>query len=132
MNEIASSIASSVEEQGVATQEIASNATEASRSTVEVTTNIETVAAAAENTRDTAEKVDSSAQQLKENASMLRNQVGTFLQEVSGIVGMPSGQEGYTYHWQMDSHRLRVDPAGDKKRPIARFEITAIPQESAE
>ncbi|MGS4991388.1 methyl-accepting chemotaxis protein [Roseibium sp. RP-7] len=82
MNEIASSIASSVEEQGVATQEIASNATEASRSTVEVTTNIETVAAAAENTRDTAEKVDSSAQQLKENASMLRNQVGTFLQEV--------------------------------------------------
>ncbi len=57
---------------------------------------------------------------------------GTFLQEVSGIVGMPSGQEGYTYHWQMDSHRLRVDPAGDKKRPIARFEITAIPQESAE
>ncbi len=47
-----------------------------------MTTNIETVAAAAENTRDTAEKVDSSAQQLKENASMLRNQVGTFLQEV--------------------------------------------------
>ncbi|MHA7775583.1 methyl-accepting chemotaxis protein [Roseibium sp. M-1] len=82
MNEIASSIASSVEEQGVATQEIASNATEASRSTVEVTTNIETVAAAAENTRDTAEKVDVSAQQLKENASMLRDQVGTFLQEV--------------------------------------------------
>ena len=82
MNEIASSIASSVEEQGVATQEIASNATEASRSTVEVTTNIETVAAAAENTRDTADKVDSSAQQLKDNAALLRNQVGTFLQEV--------------------------------------------------
>ncbi|MEM9630521.1 MAG: cache domain-containing protein [Pseudomonadota bacterium] len=82
MNEIASSIASSVEEQGVATQEIASNATEASRSTVEVTTNIETVASAAENTRDTAEKVDSSAQQLKENASMLRDQVASFLQEV--------------------------------------------------
>ena len=82
MNEIASSIASSVEEQGVATQEIASNATEASRSTVEVTTNIETVASAAENTRDTAEKVDTSAQQLKENASMLRNQVASFLQEV--------------------------------------------------
>ncbi|MES0884738.1 methyl-accepting chemotaxis protein [Roseibium sp. SCP14] len=82
MNEIASSIASSVEEQGVATQEIASNATEASRSTVEVTTNIETVASAAENTRDTAEKVDSSAQQLKENATMLRDQVASFLQEV--------------------------------------------------
>ncbi|WP_299819436.1 methyl-accepting chemotaxis protein [uncultured Roseibium sp.] len=82
MNEIASSIASSVEEQGVATQEIASNATEASRSTVEVTTNIESVSKAAENTRDTAEKVDTSAQQLKENASMLRNQVANFLQEV--------------------------------------------------
>ncbi|KZM51238.1 cache domain-containing protein [Labrenzia sp. OB1] len=82
MNEIASSIASSVEEQGVATQEIASNATEASRSTVEVTTNIESVSQAAENTRDTADKVDSSAQQLKENASMLRNQVANFLQEV--------------------------------------------------
>ncbi|MEM5583272.1 methyl-accepting chemotaxis protein [Roseibium sp. AS2] len=82
MNEIASSIASSVEEQGAATQEIASNATEASRSTVEVTTNIETVASAAEKTRDTAEKVDSSAQQLQQNAGMLREQVGSFLQEV--------------------------------------------------
>jgi methyl-accepting chemotaxis protein len=82
MNEIASSISSSVEEQGTATQEIASNATEASRSTVEVTTNIEAVASAAENTRDTADKVDSSAQQLKDNASMLRDQVASFLQDV--------------------------------------------------
>lgn len=82
MNEIASSISSSVEEQGAATQEIATNATEASRSTVEVTTNIESVASAAENTRDTATKVDSSAQQLKDNASMLRDQVASFLQEV--------------------------------------------------
>lgn len=82
MNEIASSISSSVEEQGAATQEIATNATEASRSTVEVTTNIESVASAAENTRDTANKVDSSAQQLKDNASMLRDQVASFLQEV--------------------------------------------------
>ena len=61
MNEIASSISSSVEEQGAATQEIATNATEASRSTVEVTTSIESVASAAENTRDTAGNVESSA-----------------------------------------------------------------------
>ena len=57
---------------------------------------------------------------------------GSLLQEVSALVGMPQQQDGYTYHWEMDAHRLRVDPAGDAKRPIARFEITAIPQESAE
>ncbi|MGV2978190.1 methyl-accepting chemotaxis protein [Roseibium alexandrii] len=82
MNEIASSIASSVEEQGAATQEIATNATEASRSTVEVTTSIESVASAAENTRDTAGNVESSAQQLEQNATMLRDQVANFLSEV--------------------------------------------------
>ena len=57
---------------------------------------------------------------------------GSLLQDVSALVGMPQEQDGYTYRWQMDAHRMRVDPAGDAERPIARFEITAIPQESAE
>ncbi|WP_417687282.1 methyl-accepting chemotaxis protein [Roseibium sp.] len=82
MNEIASSIASAVEEQGVATQEIAVNATEASRSTVEVTTNIESVAQAAENTKSTADMVDTSARQLEDNAKSLRQTVSGFLAEV--------------------------------------------------
>lgn len=79
MNEIAGSIATSVEQQGAATEEIAVNATEASRSTVEVTTNIQSVTQAAENTRVAAETVDESAQQMEDNASTLRDQVGEFL-----------------------------------------------------
>ncbi len=82
MNEIAGSISSSVEEQGVATQEIAANATEASRSTIEVTTNIESVSQATEDTKQTAETVDASARQLEENANYLRQTVSGFLAEV--------------------------------------------------
>ncbi|NVK35398.1 MAG: cache domain-containing protein [Rhodobacteraceae bacterium] len=82
MNEIAGSISSSVEEQGVATQEIAVNATEASRSTVEVTTSIEEVSQSAEHTRQNAETVDASARQLEENAMALKGQVAAFLDGV--------------------------------------------------
>ena len=56
----------------------------------------------------------------------------SLLQELSGLVGMPNRQEGYTYFWTIADKEIRVDPAGDANRPIARFEVTAIPQESAE
>ncbi|GGB40522.1 chemotaxis protein [Roseibium aquae] len=82
INEIAGSISNSVEEQGVATQEIATNATDASRSTTEVTTSIKNVSEAAETTRETALTVDEAARRLEANAGTLRSQVAGFLQSV--------------------------------------------------
>lgn len=57
---------------------------------------------------------------------------GPTAQGVSQYVGMPVRAEGPTYFWIMDDKEMRLDPAGDRDKPIARFEITAIPQESAE
>ncbi|QYJ06421.1 hypothetical protein [Qipengyuania flava] len=57
---------------------------------------------------------------------------GPTAQGVSEFVGMPVRAEGPTYFWIMDDKEMRLDPAGDRDKPIARFEITAIPQESAE
>ncbi|MEX0342497.1 MAG: hypothetical protein AB3N06_07915 [Erythrobacter sp.] len=57
---------------------------------------------------------------------------GPTAQGVSQIIGMPVRAEGPTYFWIMDDKEMRLDPAGDRDKPIARFEITAIPQESAE
>jgi len=82
MNEIAGSISNSVEEQGVATQEIATNATDASKSTTEVTSSITNVSEAAEETRRTALTVDDAAKHLEQNAGTLRGQVADFLKNV--------------------------------------------------
>lgn len=57
---------------------------------------------------------------------------GTLLQAVSQEIGMPERQDGYSYFWNDADKAVRVDPAGDAKRPFARFEITSLPQESAE
>ena len=58
---------------------------------------------------------------------------GSTAQAVSEIVGMPTRAEGPTYFWSLgDGKTMRVDPAGDRTKPIARFEITATAQESAE
>ncbi|MEZ5682092.1 MAG: hypothetical protein R3E14_12455 [Erythrobacter sp.] len=57
---------------------------------------------------------------------------GPLAQSVSQIIGMPNRAEGPTYFWTLGDKALRLDPTGDRKKPIARFEITAIPQESAE
>lgn len=57
---------------------------------------------------------------------------GPTAQGVSQIVGMPVRADGPTYFWIMGDKEMRLDPAGDRDKPIARFEITAIPQESAE
>ncbi len=82
MNEIAASIAASVEQQGAATGEIARNANEASRGTIEVTSSISAVNDAAASTRTTAGTVDASARQLESNAGDLRQQVSRFLQDM--------------------------------------------------
>lgn len=50
---------------------------------------------------------------------------GALAQELSGIIGMPVGQEGYGYVWQLDDHRLTVQPEGEQDTPFARFTLTA-------
>lgn len=50
-------------------------------------------------------------------------------QEVSGIIGMPSGQDGYAYVWELDDKRLRVEPEGEQDAPFARFTLTALPSD---
>ncbi len=57
---------------------------------------------------------------------------GPTAQGVSQLIGMPLRADGPTYFWVLGDKNIRLDPAGDRDKPIARFEITAIPQESAE
>jgi hypothetical protein len=59
-------------------------------------------------------------------------QYGPTAQGVSQLVGMPDRAEGPTYFWTLGDKTMRLDPTGDRDKPIARFEISAIPQESAE
>ena len=79
INEIASSITSSVEEQRSATQEIARNVQEASSSTVEVSSNIEQVSSAAADTQTASSQVLGAAKGLSGQSSILRTEVDKFL-----------------------------------------------------
>jgi methyl-accepting chemotaxis protein len=82
VNEIASAIASAVEEQGAATREIAHNVAEAARGTGEVSANIAGVQDAARETGTAASRVVEAATQLSENGTTLKTQVDAFLAEV--------------------------------------------------
>jgi methyl-accepting chemotaxis protein len=82
VNEIASAIASAVEEQGAATREIAHNVAEAARGTGEVSQNIVGVRDAARETGVAADQVVASAAALSENGETLKAQVDAFLREV--------------------------------------------------
>ncbi|GAA0576698.1 HAMP domain-containing methyl-accepting chemotaxis protein [Caenispirillum bisanense] len=82
INEIASAIASAVEEQGAATQEIARNTQEAARGTHEVSSTIGSVTHAAGETGDAAGQVLQSATQLHSRAEELQAAVSRFLQRV--------------------------------------------------
>jgi methyl-accepting chemotaxis protein len=79
LSQIAAGIASAIEEQGAATQEIARNVQEAARGTQEVTTNITSVKEAATQTGAAAEQVLGSATQLSQEASQLSREVDSFL-----------------------------------------------------
>ncbi len=79
---IANAIASAVEEQGAATQEIARNVQEAARGTGEVSSNIDSVNHAASDTGTTASEVLQAAQNLSQQGTALRDQVQKFLDEV--------------------------------------------------
>jgi methyl-accepting chemotaxis protein len=79
INEIATTIASAVEEQGAATQEIARNVQQASAGTTEVSTNIVGVTKAANDTGVASTQVLGTAGELAQQSEALRSQVESFL-----------------------------------------------------
>jgi len=85
MNEISSSIQSSVEQQGLATDEIARNIQEASNGTQEVAQNIVKVAASADDTGNAARQVSASANVLQTEANRLKQEVEGFLANVRQV-----------------------------------------------
>ncbi|MFN8760347.1 MAG: methyl-accepting chemotaxis protein, partial [Tagaea sp.] len=82
INQIATGIASAVEEQGAATQEIARNVQQAAAGTGEVSSNISGVTQAAAETGTAASQVKDAAVTLGTQATELRKAVDTFLSEV--------------------------------------------------
>jgi methyl-accepting chemotaxis protein len=85
MNEISTSIAAAMEEQGAATQEIARNVQQAARGTSEVSSNITGLNQVVEDTGAAAVDVLTAADRLNEQAKTLRERVATFLSEVRRV-----------------------------------------------
>ena len=82
VNEIASAIASAIEEQGAATREIAHNVAESARGTGQVSEHISGVNDAARDTGAAASRVVDSAAELSRNGETLKTQVEAFLRDV--------------------------------------------------
>ena len=82
VDDIASSIAAAVEEQGASTREIATNVQQVAAGAHEVTTNIASVSQAANETGTAASQVLSAAKELGGQADRLRNAVNDFLSKV--------------------------------------------------
>ncbi len=82
INQIATTIASAVEEQGAATQEISRNVQEASKGTSEVSTNISGVTQAAGETGQAANQVLGAAGELSKQSETLRREVDRFLSQI--------------------------------------------------
>jgi methyl-accepting chemotaxis protein len=82
VSEISTAIASAVEEQGAATQEISRNVQQAAQGTQEVAANIGGVTQAAQQTGHAAGEVLDAAQELGKNGETLRAQVEEFLRTV--------------------------------------------------
>jgi methyl-accepting chemotaxis protein len=82
MSEIASTIASAVEEQGAATQEISRNVQQAAEGTQQVSANIADVQHGASETGSASSQVLSAAQTLSRDSNRLRNEVAKFLDGV--------------------------------------------------
>ncbi|WP_247876554.1 HAMP domain-containing methyl-accepting chemotaxis protein [Azospirillum brasilense] len=79
INDISSSIAAAIEEQGAATQEISRNVQQAAQSTQEVTSNIGRVSQAATETGSAATQVMSASGDLNQGAMRLKSEVENFL-----------------------------------------------------
>jgi aerotaxis receptor len=82
MSEIASTIASAVEEQGAATQEISRNVQQAAQGTQQVSSNITDVQRGTAETGSASSQVLSSAQALAQDSVRLKTEVGKFLNSV--------------------------------------------------
>jgi methyl-accepting chemotaxis protein len=82
IDQIGIAIASAIEQQGSATQEISRNVQEAARGTLEVTSNITGVQKAADDTGSAASQVLGAAEQLSSQSRELAGQVNRFLSEV--------------------------------------------------
>jgi methyl-accepting chemotaxis protein len=82
MSEIASTIASAVEEQGAATQEISRNVQQAAQGTQQVSANISDVQRGASETGTASSQVLSAAQSLSRDSNRLKVEVGKFLKTV--------------------------------------------------
>lgn len=81
--EIATTIASAVEEQGAATQEIARNVQQAASGTLEVSNNITGVTEAAAQTGSAASEILQASNELSRQADQLRTEIETFLSRLS-------------------------------------------------
>jgi methyl-accepting chemotaxis protein len=82
MSDIAAAIATTVEEQGAATQEISRNVQQAAQGTAEVATNITSVNRGASETGSASSQVLSSAQSLSSESNRLKLEVDKFLHTV--------------------------------------------------
>jgi methyl-accepting chemotaxis protein len=82
IDQIGATIATAIEQQGSATQEISRNVQEAARGTQEVTSNISGVQRAADDTGSAANQVLGAAEQLSSQSRDLAGQVNRFLSEV--------------------------------------------------
>jgi methyl-accepting chemotaxis protein len=82
MSEIASTIASAVEEQGAATQEISRNVQQAAQGTTQVSSNITDVQRGASETGSASSQVLTAAQSLSRDSNRLKAEVGKFLNTV--------------------------------------------------
>lgn len=82
MSEIAATIASAVEEQGAATQEISRNVQQAAQGTMQVSSNIGDVQRGASETGSASSQVLSAAQSLSSDSTRLKVEVARFLNSV--------------------------------------------------
>jgi methyl-accepting chemotaxis protein len=82
MSEIASTVASAVEEQGAATQEISRNVQQAAQGTQQVSANIADVQRGASETGSASSQVLTAAKSLSGESSRLKREVGKFLSSV--------------------------------------------------
>ncbi|UEM25360.1 methyl-accepting chemotaxis protein (plasmid) [Skermanella mucosa] len=82
MNEITTTIAAAIEEQGAATRDISSNVSQAARGTEEVSSNITGVTQAAGETGAAASQVLGASEGLAREAEKLRGEVATFIATV--------------------------------------------------
>jgi methyl-accepting chemotaxis protein len=79
VNEISTAIASAIEEQGAATQEISRNVQQAAQGTQEVSSNIVSVSTAAEHTGTAASQVLAAAGELGKQAEVIRAEVEKYI-----------------------------------------------------